>query len=156
MVEYWNVGFNRSVSPILTLLPSLSRGLLPITHFFIFPEPLPALAGIIPSFHCSIIPIVRHGGLTGRSAVALLRRVGAELRSDGRAGERYRGILAFSHKAGLFMVFWDSIAVERLDYQFPFSLFPIFQEPHAGLRPILECDRAFLRPFEIRTSRNLT
>ena len=56
IVEYWKVGFNKEFIRIFALLTSLSRGILPMTHFSIFPKP------IIPSFHCSIIPIAEQSG----------------------------------------------------------------------------------------------
>jgi len=49
MVEYWNVGLDKEVTHFIA---SLSRGILPIDQYPIFPEP------ILPSFHYSIIPIV--------------------------------------------------------------------------------------------------
>jgi hypothetical protein len=49
MVEYWNVDLSKKITHLLT---SLSRGILPINQYTIFPEP------IIPSFHYSNIPIV--------------------------------------------------------------------------------------------------
>jgi hypothetical protein len=49
MVEYWNVGLNKV---LMHFIASLSRGILPIDQYPIFPEP------IIPSFQYSSIPIV--------------------------------------------------------------------------------------------------
>jgi len=49
MVEYWNVGLNKE---LIHFIASLSRGILLIDQYPIFPEP------IIPSFHYSNIPIV--------------------------------------------------------------------------------------------------
>jgi len=48
MVEYWNVGLNKE---LIDFIASLSRGILPIDQYAIFPEP------IIPLFHYSNIPI---------------------------------------------------------------------------------------------------
>jgi hypothetical protein len=49
MVEYWNVGLNKE---LMHFIASLSKGILPIDQYPIFPE------RIIPSFHYSNIPIV--------------------------------------------------------------------------------------------------
>jgi hypothetical protein len=59
MVEYWNVGLNKE---LMHFIASLSTGILPITQYPIFPEP------IIPSFHYSNIPIARPGGLSALSS----------------------------------------------------------------------------------------
>jgi len=59
MVEYWNVGLNKE---LIHFIASLSRGILPIDQYAIFPEP------IIPSFHYSNIPIARPGGLSALSS----------------------------------------------------------------------------------------
>jgi len=48
MVEYWNVGFNKE---LIHFIASLSRGILPMDQYPIFPE------AIIPTFHYSNIPI---------------------------------------------------------------------------------------------------
>jgi hypothetical protein len=37
MVEYWNVGLNKE---LMHFIASLSRGILPIDQYPIFPEPL--------------------------------------------------------------------------------------------------------------------
>jgi len=44
MVEYWNVGLNKE---LIDFIASLSRGILPIDQYAIFPEP------IIPLFQYS-------------------------------------------------------------------------------------------------------
>jgi hypothetical protein len=49
MMEWWNDGLNKE---LIHFIASLSRGILPIDQYPIFPEP------IIPSFHYSNIPIV--------------------------------------------------------------------------------------------------
>ena len=51
MVEYWNVGLNKE--PI-HFIASLSRGILPIDQYPIFPEPLSADRQAL--FHHSTIP----------------------------------------------------------------------------------------------------
>jgi len=61
MVEYWNVDLNKE---LIHFIASLSRGILPIDQYPIFPEP------IIPSFHYSNIPIARPGGLSALSLSA--------------------------------------------------------------------------------------
>ena len=53
MVEYWNVGLNKE---LIRVIASLSRGILPIDQYPIFPEP------IIPSLHYSNIPIAERSG----------------------------------------------------------------------------------------------
>jgi len=46
-MEWWNVEFNKEFISMLTFLTSLSKEILPVTHFSISPKP------IIPSFHHS-------------------------------------------------------------------------------------------------------
>jgi len=43
-MEWWNVEFNKEFISMLTFLTSLSKEILPVTHFSISPKP------IIPSF----------------------------------------------------------------------------------------------------------
>jgi len=47
MVEYWNVGLNKE---LIDFIASLSRGILPIDQYAIFPEP------IIPIFQLGRSP----------------------------------------------------------------------------------------------------
>ena len=121
IMEYWNVDLNKE---LIDFVASLSRGILPIDQYAIFPEP------IIPLFHYSIIPI---GAKPLSSSPFLFAKTG----------------WIYEHAPSF--VFYNRYKQEELDscivkfaegYQGPYSPFPnpdngkpLFYNPLACLEP---------------------